>query len=56
LKIVKLIVLAIQNRGVFADGTEVEFSGGRWQMVRRKYCGKKAFQKIKDGGWNEKFF
>jgi hypothetical protein len=22
--------------------------------VRRKFCGKKVFQKIQDGGWNEK--
>jgi hypothetical protein len=23
-------------------------------IVRRKFCGKKVFQKIQDGGWNEK--
>jgi hypothetical protein len=23
-------------------------------LVRRKFCGKKVFQKIQDGGWNEK--
>jgi hypothetical protein len=24
------------------------------QFVRRKVCGKQGFQKIQDGGWNEK--
>jgi hypothetical protein len=23
-------------------------------LERRKFCGKKVFQKVKDGGWNEK--
>jgi hypothetical protein len=23
-------------------------------LVRRKFCGKKVYQKIQDGGWNEK--
>jgi hypothetical protein len=23
-------------------------------LVRRKFCGKKVFQKIQDGGWKEK--
>jgi hypothetical protein len=23
-------------------------------LLRRKICGKKVFQKIQDGGWNEK--
>jgi hypothetical protein len=23
-------------------------------LERRKFCGKKVFQKIQDGGWNEK--